>query len=379
MGPLKGLRILEFAGIGPGPFCGMVLADLGAEVVRIDRHGGTARRAARISPAAAGARSRSTSSRRRRSRRRCGWSRRADALIEGFRPGVMERLGLGPEACLGAQPAPRLRPHDRLGPGRAAGAVRRARHELHRADRRALGRSAAPANGRCRRSTSSATTAAAACCWRSACWRRCSSAKAHRPRPGGGCRHGRRRGAADGADLRHEGARALAATSAASTCSTARRPGTTPTTAPMAAGSSVGPIEPQFFALLLRDARPRRERFPDRMTPAAWPALKAELDRASSGPARGTTGRRCSRAPMPASRRCSTWRRRRRIRTTPRAAPSRSATAWCSPAPAPRFSRTPAELGSPPPLRGEHTEAVLADCGFSAAEIDALRGARAIA
>ena len=45
MGPLKGLRILEFAGIGPGPFCGMMLADLGAEVVRIDRHGRAARRA----------------------------------------------------------------------------------------------------------------------------------------------------------------------------------------------------------------------------------------------------------------------------------------------------------------------------------------------
>jgi alpha-methylacyl-CoA racemase len=48
------------------------------------------------------------------------------------------------------------------------------------------------------------------------------------------------------------------------------------------------------------------------------------------------------------------------------------------PSPAPRFSATPAELGSPPPLRGEHTDAVLRDAGFSAAEIDALRAARAI-
>ena len=46
-GPLSGLKIVEFAGIGPGPFCGMLLSDLGADVVRIDRKGGRARRASR--------------------------------------------------------------------------------------------------------------------------------------------------------------------------------------------------------------------------------------------------------------------------------------------------------------------------------------------
>jgi alpha-methylacyl-CoA racemase len=103
MGPLAGVRVVELAGIGPGPFCAMLLADLGAEVLRVDR------------PAAA----------------RTGWptvlarGRRsvavdlkhpdgagvvldlvaaADALVEGFRPGVAERLGIGPDACLARNP-----------------------------------------------------------------------------------------------------------------------------------------------------------------------------------------------------------------------------------------------------------------------------------
>ncbi|HEX8133062.1 MAG TPA: CaiB/BaiF CoA-transferase family protein, partial [Actinomycetes bacterium] len=103
MGPLAGVRVVELASIGPGPFCAMLLADLGAEVLRVDR------------PAAA----------------RTGWptvlarGRRsvavdlkhpdgagvvldlvaaADALVEGFRPGVAERLGIGPDACLARNP-----------------------------------------------------------------------------------------------------------------------------------------------------------------------------------------------------------------------------------------------------------------------------------
>jgi alpha-methylacyl-CoA racemase len=99
-GPLQGVRIVEFAGIGPGPFCGMLLADLGADVVRIDR-AGTERPG----------RSNDVMSRGKRSvaldlKSEDGIATaldllgQADALIEGFRPGVMERLGLGPEVVL---------------------------------------------------------------------------------------------------------------------------------------------------------------------------------------------------------------------------------------------------------------------------------------
>lgn len=97
MGPLDGFTIVEVGGIGPGPFCGMILADLGAEVVRVERpapapypellhrgrrsvaidlkHGDAAEVVLRI-------------------------VEQADGLIEGFRPGVVERLGIGPEECL---------------------------------------------------------------------------------------------------------------------------------------------------------------------------------------------------------------------------------------------------------------------------------------
>jgi alpha-methylacyl-CoA racemase len=102
VGPLAGLRIVEMAGIGPGPVCGMLLADLGAEVVVVDRKGTTLL----------------VSETRHDLTRRGKHSvaldlkkpgaaevvlrliEQADGLIEGFRPGVMERLGLGPDVCL---------------------------------------------------------------------------------------------------------------------------------------------------------------------------------------------------------------------------------------------------------------------------------------
>jgi len=107
-GPLQGLRVIEMAGLGPAPFCGMLLADMGAEVVRIDRLGGRA--------AVGGSEPRfDVTGRGRRSLaldlKKPGATdtvlamvERADALIEGFRPGVMEQLGLGPEPCLARQP-----------------------------------------------------------------------------------------------------------------------------------------------------------------------------------------------------------------------------------------------------------------------------------
>jgi alpha-methylacyl-CoA racemase len=107
MGPLYGVRVLELAGIGPGPFCGMMLADMGAEVVRIERFD-------RPGAVAADGMHRVLLRNRRPLTvdlkhpdgiatilRMC---RRADAIFEGFRPGVAERLGLGPDACSAANP-----------------------------------------------------------------------------------------------------------------------------------------------------------------------------------------------------------------------------------------------------------------------------------
>ncbi|WP_375286261.1 CaiB/BaiF CoA transferase family protein [Sphingomonas sp.] len=100
--PLHGIRVVEFAGIGPGPFAGMMLADHGAEVIRIDR--GDAGGAAK-DPLLRGRKSIALDLKKPESiaavRRIV---KQADAIIEGFRPGVMERLGLGPDVLLGDNP-----------------------------------------------------------------------------------------------------------------------------------------------------------------------------------------------------------------------------------------------------------------------------------
>ncbi len=98
-GPLDGVRVLEFAGIGPAPFCAMLLSDMGAEVVRVDRPG------ARPGPGdAVLLRGRRMVALDLKEAADAGVAldlmARADAVIEGFRPGVMERLGLGPEPAL---------------------------------------------------------------------------------------------------------------------------------------------------------------------------------------------------------------------------------------------------------------------------------------
>ena len=110
MGPLKGIKVVELAGLGPGPMCAMMLADMGATVIRIDR----------TEPDADAARRRPSLSfdLKIRGRRGIGLDlknpdavecvlrlvEQADAFIEGFRPGTTERLGLGPDVCLARNP-----------------------------------------------------------------------------------------------------------------------------------------------------------------------------------------------------------------------------------------------------------------------------------
>ena len=100
-GPLTGLKVIEFAGIGPGPHVAMLLADLGAEVVKIERPG-----SAITNPVVERARHRvAVDLKSDEGKAFClDAAAKADVLIEGFRPGVMERLGLGPDELLGANP-----------------------------------------------------------------------------------------------------------------------------------------------------------------------------------------------------------------------------------------------------------------------------------
>ena len=100
-GPLAGLKVIEFSGIGPGPHVAMLLADLGAEVVRIDRPGGGV-----SNPVVERARHRvEVDLKSAEGKAFCrDAAAKADVLIEGLRPGVMERLGMGPDELLAANP-----------------------------------------------------------------------------------------------------------------------------------------------------------------------------------------------------------------------------------------------------------------------------------
>ena len=160
MGPLHGVTIIEMAGIGPGPFCAMLLADMGAEMIRIDRIGGSD----------LGVPSTKSTDFVGRNRRSIALDlkrpeaieivlrlvERADALIEGFRPKVMERLGLGPDICLARNP--RLVYGRMTGFGQEGPLAQAAGHDINYiALTGALASIGERGRKPCRRSTSSAT------------------------------------------------------------------------------------------------------------------------------------------------------------------------------------------------------------------------------
>ncbi len=108
MGPLNGLKIIEVAGIGPGPFAAMMLSDMGADVIRVDRSANAMGGDPASPPADIFNRGRRSIALDLKSPEGIAvlleLVEQADALIEGFRPGVAERLGFGPEVCAGRNP-----------------------------------------------------------------------------------------------------------------------------------------------------------------------------------------------------------------------------------------------------------------------------------
>jgi alpha-methylacyl-CoA racemase len=368
MGALNGITVLELAGIGPGPFCAMLLADMGARVIRIDRPEGPpgtrddvvlrGRRSLSLdlkNPTAVEALKRMTL--------------QADALIEGFRPGVMERLGLGPEPLLQANP--RLIYGRMTGWGQAGPLAKRAGHDINYI---------------------SLTGALHAI------------GDADRPPPpplnligdygGGGMllalgvlaafieRANSGRGQVvdaamvDGAALlmapiygmlaqgRWKAARAANFLDGAASFYGSYA---------CACGGhvAVGPIEPAFFAEMLQRMGLDGADFVNRMDPATWPTHKARLAEAFLGRTRdewagifadsdGCVTPILSMAEAPLHPHIT-------ARQT-----FVMAHGAVQPAPAPRFSRTPSAIGATPPLRGENGTEILAEFGFSAAEIESL-------
>ncbi|GAB4351323.1 MAG: CaiB/BaiF CoA-transferase family protein [Immundisolibacter sp.] len=375
MGPLHGIKVIEMVGLGPGPLCAMLLADMGAEVIRIDRPGGSAFRSVGAD----------FLGRNRRSlvvdlKHPDGVAavlslvEQADALIEGYRPGVMERLGLGPDTC--RQRNRRLVYGRMTGWGQDGPLAQAAGHDINYIALAGVLHAIGEKGGR--------------------------------PVPplnlvgdfgGGGmflafgivCAllEARRSGQGQVIDCSMvEGSALLMgmfyALHQAGRWQDARGSnlldGAAPyyTTYETADGKwvAVGAIEPQFYATLIRATGADPQLFENRHDPAAWPRQRAELARIFK-----TRTRDAWCALLEGSDAC--FAPVLSLAEAPQHPHNVARGSFIEvdgalhPAPAPRFSRTPAQVRHGPRPAGADSEAVLADWGFSAERIAQLlrRGA----
>ncbi|MBS0491743.1 CaiB/BaiF CoA transferase family protein [Phenylobacterium sp.] len=373
-GPLSGLKVVEFAGIGPGPFCGMLLSDLGADVVRIDRKG-----QGRASPAditARGRRSIGLDLKNPASIETClKLMESADAVFEGFRPGVMERLGLGPDVALKRNPKlvyGRMTGWGQFGPyANAAGhdmnyiAITGALHAIGTNDKPipplnlvgdfgggalylAFGLLAGVLNARqtgqgqvidCAMSDGAASL----------------MAMFYGFKASGMWKEERRANLLDGGAHFYD-------------------------TYQCADGKwiSIGSIEPQFYALLLEKTGINDPAFAAQMDRGSWNDLRDKLAHVI---AQKTQAEWCEI--MDATDVC--FAPVLDLDAAPKHPHNVARQTFVElggvvqPAPAPRFSATPGEIQGPPPAIGAHDREALADWGFSAAAIDELKAAGALA
>jgi alpha-methylacyl-CoA racemase len=378
MGPLRGIRILEFAGIGPGPFTGMLLADMGAEVLRIDRSQSVREPLPeRPSLDLLGRGRRSVGLDLKHPEARAAVLRlveRADGLIEGFRPGVMERLGLGPDVCL--ERNPRLVYGRMTGWGQEGPLAHAAGHDINYI---ALAGALEAVGRRGEKPTPALNLVGdfggggMLLAFGMAC------ALVERGASGKGqvvdaamvdgsallmtLMHGMRH-----AGLWHdERGTNLIDTGAHFYDTFETRDGKY---------VSIGSIEPQFYAELLEKLGLADETLPRQMDRAQWPVLKRRLEAIFKTKSRAEwcelmEGSDVCFAPVLSMGEAPSHPHIAARRTFVENA------GVVQPAPAPRFSRTPPALGRPPAHAGEHTDAALADWGFGAEEIRKLRDAGA--
>jgi alpha-methylacyl-CoA racemase len=379
MGPLAGVRIIEVAGIGPGPFCAMILADLGAEVIRIDRVAavGPLPGSAQFDVLGRGRRSVAVDLKAPQGpevvlRLVAG----ADGLLEGFRPGVAERLGIGPADCLAR--------NGRLVYGRMTG----------------WGQDGPLAGAAGHDITYAAVAGALAHIGRAG----------QPPTPplnlvadfgGGGMLlalgllagllHAQRTGTGQIVDAAMVDGTALLmapffGASAVGFWSDERGTNLLDSGAPFydvyqcsdGKEIAVGAIEPQFFAALLEVLDLDPAALPDQNDRAGWPAQRAALAAAFATRERAAwlaraEGRDACLAPVLTMSEAGSHPQMSARHTIVEVA------GVAQPAPAPRFSETPGSLGRPPSVPGEHTTEVLAEAGFTSDEIEALRASGTVA
>ena len=345
-GPLAGVKVIELGGIGPGPHAAMVLADLGADVVRVRRPGGLQMPAEDVDLLHRGKRIVDLDV-KKEPQAAAGPGRQGRRAARLFPARHLRTARHRARRLRGGQPAADLRPDHRLGPGRAAGEDRRPRHQLPVADR-AL------------------------------------SAIGYRDRPpvaplnlvadfGGGSmfvllgivaalyereRSGKGQvidaAMVDGVSILAQMMWTMKSTgSLKDERESFMLDGGAPfyRTYETSDGKymAVGAIEPQFFAQLLAGLGLSTDDVPNQFDPAAYPRDAQALRRAGSRARPATSGPRSSPAPTRASHPCSPGAKRRRTNTSGRARRWWTANGVDQAAPAPRFSRTPSgPVGAPP-------------------------------
>jgi alpha-methylacyl-CoA racemase len=381
-GPLQGLRVIEFAGIGPGPFCGMMLADMGADVILVERpqacaaseHKPTFLDLGRFTVTHRGKRSIALDLKKPEAiEAALKLIESADALIEAFRPGVMERIGLGPDVCLARN---RRLVYGRMtGWGQTGPLAQSAGHDLNYAaltGALALGRKGAdgapwlPPTVVGDMAGGAMFLAFGIVC---------------------GLMEARRSGSGQVVDAAiTDGAAVLGALIHGVAAA-----GLWPRDNMMQGNAhfynvyrcaderwiSLGPIEPQFYRVLREKLGLADDEWDAQYDPARWPALRTRLEAIFATRTRDEwcallEGCDACFAPVLELDEASTHPHNlaRQAFVT--------IDGVTQPAPAPRFSRTPGSAGTPP-RNGADGEAVLNDFGFDEAAISALRAAGALA
>jgi alpha-methylacyl-CoA racemase len=380
MGPLGGYRILELAGIGPGPFCAMMLADMGADVTRIDRATGRTRPISgdvRLDITARGRKSLALDLKNPAAiatvLRLCA---QVDGLIEGYRPGVMERLGLGPDACLATNP--RLVYGRMTGWGQHGPLAQLAGHDINYLAisgglymlGRAEERPSAPLNLLADMGGGGLMLAFGMTC-----------ALLERERSGKGQ-------VVDAAMV--EGAALLAtsvyAQKAMGWWSSERGSNLLDSGAhfyDVYATSdgryvAVGAIEPQFYALLLAGLGLDPAELPPQLERSSWPAMKRRFADVFRTRTRDEWARIFADSDACVSPVLTPEEAAEHPHAVARQAFSHSFDVL-HPTPAPRLSRSRHETTLPPPRVGEHSDELLRSFAFDASEIAALRACGALA
>jgi len=378
MGPLKGVKVLEIASIGPGPFAAMMLSDMGAEVLRIDR-------IMQESEVDLDKADKDILNRGRKSvsvdlKNPAGvevvlrLAERSDALIEGFRPGVMERLGLSPEVCLKRNP--RLVYGRVTGWGQEGPLALTAGHDINYIALAgvldAIGRvdqpPVPPLNLLGDFGGGGMILAFGVVC---ALIERVTSGR------GQVVDAAMVDGAAILTTMIH-GLRAMG------NWNEERGTNLLDTGAPFyetyecrdGKYISVGSIEPQFYDLLIKLTGLEGEKLPDQMDRAAWPALKDRMAKIFKSKSREEwcevmEGTDVCFAPVLSMGEAPEHPHLKHRGTFIEVADI------TQPAPAPRFSRTAPEVSHPPPHPGQHTDEALSEWGFTKEEIAELRECKA--